>query len=233
MSDATPELLTRNLHLNKMPSPADACAYWHLQSTGFLSYILAHNIYLYVIDGKRKPQNKWELPLEAPGPELETKASPPEHFSPPPSLAVFFSGGSLRCSLRPWANPGPRSCSIFSSSVDNKIPLLQSKTLEQFLLVSLSHASPPVHWEILLPAPSKYIQNPSNSCYLHCLLPVPTPHQIQPQLLQQPPNWSLYCSLELLQSFLNKSPELFSYSVSQIMSPLHSTPCNGSPFASE
>ena len=120
MSDATPELLTRNLHLNKMPSPADACAYWHLQSTGFLSYILAHNIYLYVIDGKRKPQNKWELPLEAPGPELETKASPPEHFSPPPSLAVFFSGGSLRCSLRPWANPGPRSCSIFSSSVEHR-----------------------------------------------------------------------------------------------------------------
>lgn len=47
--------------------------------------------------------------------------------------------------------------------------------------------------------------------------------------IQQPPNWSLHFSLGLLQSFLNKSAELVSYSVSQITSPLCSIPCNGSP----
>lgn len=103
-----------------MPSPSDSCAYWHLQSTGLLSYTLAHNIYLYVIDVKRKPQNKWELPLEAPGPDWKPRLLHQNTSPRPPSLAVLFAGGPLRCSLRPWADPGPRTSSIFSSSVEHR-----------------------------------------------------------------------------------------------------------------
>lgn len=56
--------------------------------------------------------------------------------------------------------------------------------------------------------------------------------RIQSKLLQQPPNRAQYVSLELPPLLLNNSPQCLSYTVRQITSPLWSTPCSCSPFAS-
>lgn len=97
---------------------------------------------------------------------------------------------------------------IFSTSVDGKNILVQVKNTGIFS--NLFHIS-------CIPFTFKIHQNPSNSHYSSArhLFQLP----IKPHLNPTASNWSLCFPLGHPQSFLNKSAELVSHSVSQITSP--------------